>query len=122
MTRYEQGFMNKCAEYGVDGEELLKCSEDIPSDLYGISDDEARKLLKKHTSFKNDSDIDEAYREWRKARCKQRIIGMLVLGGVIGGAAGGPPGAAAGIGAGALAGAGMNAYAKRHETLGDMLH
>ena len=24
MTPYEQGFMNKCAEYGVDGRELLK--------------------------------------------------------------------------------------------------
>ena len=24
MTRYEQGFMNKCAEYGVDGRVLLE--------------------------------------------------------------------------------------------------
>lgn len=27
MTRYEQGFMNKCAEYGVDGKSLLKYAQ-----------------------------------------------------------------------------------------------
>ena len=30
MTRYEQGFMNKCAEYGVDGFELLKQAKLTP--------------------------------------------------------------------------------------------
>jgi len=27
MTRYEQGFMNKCAEYGIDGKALLKAAQ-----------------------------------------------------------------------------------------------
>ena len=28
MTRYEQGFLTKCAEYGIDGRELLKQAYD----------------------------------------------------------------------------------------------
>lgn len=40
MTRYEQGFLSKCAEYGIDGKELLKQAQ-MPSWL-GESASKAR--------------------------------------------------------------------------------
>ena len=30
MTRYEKGFIEKCAEYGVDGVALLKVAQELP--------------------------------------------------------------------------------------------
>ena len=46
MTRYEQGFLTKCAEYGIDGRELLKQAGLLSNTLrYGKSGLRAVKNL-----------------------------------------------------------------------------
>ena len=100
LTRYEQGFLNKCAEYGVPDQvagAMLKQA--------ALSQDEFKELraLKGLTT----DNVEVNYSEYLKRRRLMKILMPLLLGAhgaVVGGAAGGGEGALAGAGLGAGAG------------------
>ena len=100
MTRYEQGFIEKCAEYGVDGTALLKRAAKVSKEDY-------LDFLKLKGITPPNEEL--AYKEYERRRRLAKIAPLVaygLAGGVIGGTTAGLEGAAAGAGGGALLGLG----------------
>ena len=77
MTRYEQGFLTKCAEHGVDGRALLKSAFKISkiNNIGELINRLIRAPYDKLDAFAN-SKVDEAYLRRLVSNAKTRIARM----------------------------------------------
>ena len=114
MNRYEKGFITKCAEYGIDGRQLLqKMAKNTISDEQGKELLRLKREMDKAKNKEQPQNID--YRARRKL--VRKLLSSLVLGtygaalggytsdSIAGGLAGGLIGGGLGYGAGALSNA-----------------
>lgn len=97
MTRYEQGFLTKCAEYGVDGRRLLKRAQDARAMAIGGG---AGALLGAGVGALTS----------RKHRLRNALIGALLGGGA--GVAGGRYWRPRGFGVGSDVGSSSQVYTR----------